>query len=106
MLSERKELKEIEAKLEELEIKILRKKYRNETRGSKILTEQEIELVEKKQIKEDETGNCKRRIDIKISEAEDLCKVNEMKKIRTKINELEKEKDLACISMTERLCGY
>ena len=29
-----------------------------------------------------------------------------MKKIRTKINELEKEKYLACISMTERLCGY
>ena len=29
-----------------------------------------------------------------------------MKKIKTKINELDKEKDLVCISMTERLCGY
>ena len=29
-----------------------------------------------------------------------------MKKTKTKINELEKEKDLACVSMTERLYGY
>ena len=29
-----------------------------------------------------------------------------MKKIKTKINGLEKEKDLACISMAERLYGY
>ena len=46
-----------------------------------------------------------------MSEAEDLkirvvIKLNEIKKIKTKINELEKEKDLACISMTERLYGY
>ena len=46
--SEIKELKEIETKLEELEIKILRKRYKNESRGFKTLTEQEIELVEKK----------------------------------------------------------
>ena len=44
MYSEIDELKEIETKLEELETKILRKRYRNETRGLKILTEQEIEL--------------------------------------------------------------
>ena len=46
-----------------------------------------------------------------MSKAEDLKvrvinKLNEMKKIRTKINALEKEKDLACISMTERLYRY
>ena len=29
-----------------------------------------------------------------------------MKKIRTEINELEKEKDLECIIMIERLNGY
>ena len=29
-----------------------------------------------------------------------------MKKIRTKINELEKEKDLDCINMMEILNGY
>ena len=29
-----------------------------------------------------------------------------MKEIRTKVNELEKEKYLVCISMTERLYGY
>ena len=44
MYSEIDELKEIETKLEELETKILRKRYKNETRGLKILTEQEIEL--------------------------------------------------------------
>ena len=57
MHSEIKELKEIETKLEELEIKILRKRYKNESRGFKILTEQEIELVEKEQ-KEDEIEKC------------------------------------------------
>ena len=29
-----------------------------------------------------------------------------MKKIKTKINDLEKGRDLACISMMERLSGY
>ena len=47
MLSEVKELKEIETNLEELEIKILRKRYKNESRGLKKLREQEIELVKK-----------------------------------------------------------
>ena len=46
-----KELKEIETKLEELDIKILRKRYRKKTRGLKVLTEQEIELKQKKQKK-------------------------------------------------------
>ena len=46
--SEIEELKEVETKLEELEIKILRRRYRNETRALKILTEQEIELEIKK----------------------------------------------------------
>ena len=51
------------------------------------------------------------RIDIIISEAEDLKirvinKLNEMKKIRTGINELKKEKYLECISMMEGLNGY
>ena len=35
-----------------------------------------------------------------------MNKSNEMKKIKTKIDELEKEKALVCISMTERLHGY
>ena len=48
MHSEIEELKAIETKLKELEIKILRKRYRNETRDFKILTKQEIELVKKK----------------------------------------------------------
>ena len=48
MLREIKELKEIEAKLEELKIKILRKRYGNETISFKILTEQGIELVKKR----------------------------------------------------------
>ena len=46
--SEIKDLKQIETKLEKLEIKMLRKRYRNETRGLKILIEQEIELKGKK----------------------------------------------------------
>ena len=29
-----------------------------------------------------------------------------MEKMKTKISELEKEKDLVCISLTERLYGY
>ena len=48
MLSEIKDLKEIETKLEELEMKILRKRYRNETIGLETLTEQEIELKAEK----------------------------------------------------------
>ena len=48
MYSEIKEIKEIETKLEELEIKILRKWRKNETRGLKILMEQYIELGTKK----------------------------------------------------------
>ena len=53
MHSEIEELKEIEKKIKELEIKILRKRYRNETRCLKILIEQEIELETKKQKTED-----------------------------------------------------
>ena len=97
MHSEIEELKEIETTLEELVIKILSKKYRNETRGLKILIEQEIELETKKQKTEDKIKVYKIVIDIIISEAEDLKirvinKLNEIKKIKTKINELEKEK--------------
>ena len=50
--SEIKDLKQIETKLEELEIKMLRKRYRNETRGLKILIEQEIEIKAKKNKKQ------------------------------------------------------
>ena len=39
MLSEIKELKEIETKLEELEKKILRKRFKNEIKGLEILIE-------------------------------------------------------------------
>ena len=96
MHSEIEELKEIETTLEELVIKILSKKYRNETRGLKILIEQEIELETKKQKTEYKIKVYKIVIDIIISEAEDLKirvinKLNEIKKIKTKINELEKE---------------
>ena len=49
MLSKIKELEEIGTKLEELEKGILRKRYRSETIGLEILTEQEIELKSKKQ---------------------------------------------------------
>ena len=94
MLSEKKELKEIETKLEELETKILRKRYKNEIKDLKILIEQEIELG-KKTKKEDKIKECRIRIDIIISEAEDL-------KIR-EINELEKEKYLDFINMMEIL---
>ena len=88
--SEIKDLKQIETKLEELEIKMLRKRYRNETRGLKILIEQEIELKGKKTKKtEDKIKEYKILIDIIISDAEDLKigvinKLNEMKKIRNK----------------------
>ena len=51
MASEIKDVKEIETKLEELEIKILRKRYINEVSGLRILTEQEIELKTKKREK-------------------------------------------------------
>ena len=47
MPSEIEELKKMETKLEELEIEILRKWYRNETRCLGILMEQEIELKTK-----------------------------------------------------------
>ena len=110
MYFEIKELKEIETKLEELEIEILRKRYINETRGLEILMEQEMELKTKKQKQKDEIKEYKTLIDIIISEAEDLKirainKLNEIKKIKTKINELGKEKCLACI-MTEKLCRH
>ena len=109
ILSEIIELREIETKLEELELKILRERYKNETKGLKILTEQEIELGTTK--KKDKIKEYRIGIDTIISEAEDLKirvinKLNEMKKIRKKINELEKEKDLDCINMIEILNGY
>ena len=48
MLPAIKKLKEIETRLEDLEIKILRKRYKNESRSIKILTEQEMQLVKKR----------------------------------------------------------
>ena len=51
MLSKINELKEIGTKLEELETKILRKRYRNETIGLETLMEQEIEFKAKKREK-------------------------------------------------------
>ena len=89
----------------------MRKRYKNEIKDLKILIGQEIELGTKKQKKEDKVKKHRIRIDIIISEAEDLNirlinKLNEMKKIRTEINELEKEKDLDCINMMEILKGY
>ena len=97
--SEIKDAKEIETKLEELETKILRKRYRNEISGLEILTEQEIELKTKKREKKDKIKEYKILIGIVISDAEDLKirvinKLNKVKKIRTKIDELEKEKAL------------
>ena len=94
MLSKVKELKEIEIKLEKLEIKILRKRYRNETTGLKILTEEKMELDTKKPKTEDKIREHRIGIDTIISNAEDLKtrvinKLNEMKKIRTKMDELE-----------------
>ena len=69
----------------------MRKRYKNEIKDLKILIGQEIELGTKKQKKEDKVKKHR---------------LNEMKKIRTKINELEKEKDLDCINMMEILKGY
>ena len=76
MYSEIKELKQIETKLEESEIKILRKGYRNESSGLEILTEQEMELKAKKNNKktkqtktEDKIKEYKILIDIIISDA-------------------------------------
>ena len=86
----------------------MRKRYINETRGLETLMEQEIELkTKKKQKKEDTIKEYK--ILIVISEADFKIKVinklNEMKKIKAKINELEKEKCLECI-MTESVYGH
>ena len=71
MRSEVKELKEIETKLEELETKILRKRYKNEIKDLKILIGHEIKLGTKKK-KGDNIKECRTRIDIIINEAEDL----------------------------------
>ena len=100
----------MEKKLEESDIKILRRRYRNETRSLEILMEKEIKFKTKTK-KEDKIEEYRTIIDMVISEVEDLKvraidKLNKMKKIRTKTDELEKEKALACISMTERLYGY
>ena len=89
MLSEIKDLKEIVKKLEELEIKVLRKRYRNESICLKVLIEQEKEFKAKKQKTEDKIKEYKILINITISDAEDLKivvinKLNEMKKIRKK----------------------
>ena len=98
MHSEIEELKDIEAKLVDLEIKTLRKRCINETTGLEILMEQEKELKTKnKKKKEDKIEEYRIIIDIVISEAEELKikvinKLTEMKKIRTKTNELEKER--------------
>ena len=116
--SQIKELKEIETKLEELETKILRKRYKNEIKDLKMLIQQEIELGTKSKKTEDKIKECRIRIDIIISGAEDLRlikkiiliilinKLNELRKIRTNINELEKEKDLDCINMMQILNEY
>ena len=98
-----KEVKEIETKLEELEMKILRKRYRNETIGLETLLEQKIELETIKK-NEDKIRERRMGIDTIISNAKDLRmtainKLNEMERIRTKINELEKDKDHDCINM-------
>ena len=71
MSVEIEELKEIETKLEELDIKIFGKRYKNETRDFKVLIEQEIELETKKQKTEDGIKEYKILIDKMISEAED-----------------------------------
>ena len=94
-----------------METKILRKRYINEVRCLEILRGQEIELGTKKTKTKEKAKECRIRIDITISEAEDLKirainKLNQMKKIRTEKNELEKEKNLECINTMERLNGY
>ena len=71
--------------------------------------EQNIKLEKKKEehkIKEHRIG-----IDTIISGAEDLKvrainKLNEMERIRTEVNKLEKDRDLDCINMMEILNGY
>ena len=66
MNSEVKEFKEIETKLEELDIKILRKWYKNETRDLEILKGQEIELKAEK-TKENRKEDIKILIDTKVT---------------------------------------
>ena len=90
MLTKIKELKEIETKLEELERKILRKRYKSEIENLIILKEQEIELGTTTKKNDDKIKECRIRTDIIISEAKDLKirvinKLNEMKKIKAKI---------------------
>ena len=89
MHREIEELKEIETKLEELEMKILRNWCRNETRGLKILTEQEIELKTKETKKEDRIEEYRIIIGAVLSNAEDLKirlinKLDEMKEMKNK----------------------
>ena len=90
----------------------MRNWYRNETRGLEILKEQEVELKTKETKKGDRIEEYRIIIiGAVICYAEDLKiramnKLNEIKKIITKIDKLEKEKCLVCISMTERLNGY
>ena len=62
MLSEIKELKEIETKLEKLEIKALKKRYKNEIKDAKMLIEQELELGTKKQKKKKRSRRFKNKI--------------------------------------------
>ena len=105
MFNEIKELKEVEIKSEEFGIKILRKRYKNEIKEVKILTEQKIELETKKQKKEDKKEH-RIGIDTIISDAEDLkitakIKLNKMQRIKTEINKLEKDRDLDCINVME-----
>ena len=68
----------------------MRKRYKNESIGFKILTEKEIELLKKKKKK-------KMNINITISEPKDLKirlinKLNKIEEIITEINKIEKEK--------------
>ena len=62
MLSEIKELKEIETKLEKLEIKTLKKRYKNEIKDAKMLIEQELELGTKNQKKKKRSRRFKNKI--------------------------------------------
>ena len=101
MLSKIKELKEIRTKLEELEMKILGKMYRNERN---VANETRNRIESKKKTKKSEYIIREHRIgiDTVISDAKDLRitainKLNEMERIETKIDELEKEKALGCV---------